>query len=69
MAVIIAIIVVPLLIAYGAAGYFDEDGTEFWSEWDCTQLIEFAMTPEFNKLTEEKHMQYNLDMAPCIKDP
>ncbi|MDH3611561.1 MAG: hypothetical protein OEM79_07360 [Nitrosopumilus sp.] len=67
--VIIAIITVPLLIAYGAAGYFEEDGIEFWSDWDCDQMTTFAMSSEFNKLTDEKHMQYNLDMSPCIEEP
>ena len=67
---IIAIIVaVPLIIAYSAAGYFDEDGMEFWSEWDCNQMTEFAMTSDFNKISERQHMQYNLDMAPCIEEP
>ena len=59
----------PLVVAYGAAGYFEEEGTKFWSEWDCDQMREFAMTSEFNKISEEQHMQYNLDMAPCIEEP
>ena len=63
------IIVVPLVVAYGAAGYFEDNGTKFWSEWDCDKMIEFAMTTEFNKISEQQHMQYNLDMAPCIEVP
>ena len=66
--VIASIIAVPLVIAYGAAGYFEENGTEFWSEWDCDQMTEFAMTTEFNKISEQQHIQYNLDMAPCIEE-
>ncbi len=69
IAVILVIIVVPLVVAYGAAGYFDENGTKFWSEWECEQMTEFAMNPEFNKISEAQHMQYNLDMAPCIEEP
>ena len=69
IAVILVIIVVPLVVAYGAAGYFDENGTKFWSEWDCDQMTEFAITPEFNKISEQQHMAYNLDMAPCIEEP
>ena len=69
IAVIVSIIAVPLVIAYGAAGYFDENGTKFWSEWECEQMTEFAMTLEFNKISEKQHMKYNLDMAPCIEEP
>ena len=36
---------------------------------DCDKMTEFAMTPEFNKTSEQQHMQYNLDMAPCIEEP
>ena len=69
IAVIVAIIAVPLVIAYGAAGYFEENGTKFWSDWDCNQMTEFAMTSDFKKITDEQHKQYNLDMAPCIDEP
>jgi hypothetical protein len=69
IAVIVAIIAVPLVIAYGAAGYFDENGTKFWSDWDCNQMTEFAMTSDFKKITDEQHKQYNLDMAHCIDEP
>ena len=69
IAVILVIIVVPLVVAYGAAGYFDENGTKFWSEWECEQMTEFAITPEFNKISEQQHKLYNLDMAPCIEEP
>ena len=64
-----AIIAVPLIIAYGAAGYFEENGTVFWSDWDCDRMVEFAQTTEFNKISEEQHKQYNLDMAHCIEEP
>ena len=67
--IIASIIAVPLVIVYGAAGYFEENGTKFWSEWECEQMTEFAMTSEFNKISEQQHMQYNLDMAPCIEEP
>jgi hypothetical protein len=67
--VIAGIIAVPLVIAYGAAGYFDEDGIEFWSDWDCEQMIEFAQTTDFNRISEEQHRLYNIDMAPCIEEP
>jgi len=67
--VIIAIISVPLIIAYGAAGYFEKDGIEFWSGWDCEQMTEFAQTDSFNRISEEQHRLYNLDMAPCIEEP
>ncbi len=67
--VIAGIVVIPLVIAYGAGGYFVEDGTEFWSEWDCDQITKFAMSSEFNKISEHQHMQYNLDMSTCIKEP
>ena len=63
------IIIVPLVIAYGAAGYFDEDGIEFWSDWDCDQMIEFAKTESFNRISEEQHRLYNLDMVHCIEEP
>jgi len=69
IAVIVAIIAVSLVIAYGAAGYFDENGTKFWSDWDCNQMTEFAMTSDFKKITDEQHKQYNLDMAHCIDEP
>ena len=49
---------VPLVIAYGAAGYFEENGTKFWSEWNCDKMTEFVITPEFNKISEQQHMQY-----------
>ena len=67
--IIAVIIVVPLVIAYDVAGYFEENGTKFWTDWDCEQMTEFAMTAEFNKISEQQHMQYNLDMAPCIEEP
>ena len=67
--VISAIIIIPLVIAYGAAGYFEEKGTMFWSDWDCDMMVEFAKTSEFNRISEEQHKQYNLDMAPCIETP
>ena len=54
---------------YGAAGYFEEEGTKFWSEWECEQMTEFAMTSDFNRISEEQHRLYNLDMAPCIEAP
>ena len=69
IAVIASIIAVPLIIAYSAAGYFEEDGIEFWSDWDCDQMTEFAMTSDFNRISEEQHRLYNLDMAPCIEEP
>ena len=64
-----AIIIVPLVIAYGAAGYFEENGTVFWSGWDCDKMIEFAQSSDFNKISEVQHKQYNLDMAYCIEEP
>lgn len=67
IAVIVAIIAVPLIIAYGAAGYFEENGTKFWSGWDCGQMTEFAMTLEFTKITDEQQMQYNMDMTSCFE--
>ena len=67
--IIAGIVVIPMLIAYGAGGYFEEDGTKFWSDWDCDKMTEFAMNAEFNKISEQQHMQYNLDMAPCIEEP
>ena len=66
---IAGIILIPLMIAYGAAGYFEEDGIKFWSEWDCEHMTEFAMTSEFSKLTEDQHRLYNLEMATCIEEP
>jgi hypothetical protein len=69
IAIIASIIAVPLVIAYGAAGYFEEEGTKFWSEWECEQMTEFAMTSDFNRISEEQHRLYNLDMAPCIEEP
>ena len=68
IAIIVSIIAVPLVIAYGAAGYFDEEGTKFWSECQCEQMTEFAMTSDFNRISEEQHRLYNLDMAPCIEE-
>jgi hypothetical protein len=69
IAIIISIIAVPLIIAYGAAGYFEEEGIKFWSEWECEQMTEFAMTSDFNRISEEQHRLYNLDMASCIEEP
>ena len=69
IAIIASIIAVPLVIAYGAAGYFEEEGIKFWSDWECEQMTEFAMTPDFNRISEEQHRLYNLDMAPCIEEP
>ena len=67
--IIASIIAVPLVIAYGAAGYFEEEGTKFWSDWECEQMTEFAMTSDFNRISEEQHRLYNLDMVPCIEEP
>ena len=67
--VIGCIIGIPLLIAYYAAGYFEEDGTKFWASWNCDKLIDFAQTSDFNRISEEQHKQYNLEMAPCIEQP
>ena len=67
--IIVSITAVPLVIAYGAAGYFEEEGTKFWSDWECEQMTEFAMTSDFNRISEEQHRLYNLDMAPCIEEP
>jgi len=67
--IIAGIITIPLIIAYGTAGYFDEDGIEFWSDWDCDQMTEFAKTDSFNRISEEQHRLYNIDMAPCIEEP
>lgn len=67
--VISAIIVVPLVIAYGSAGYFEDKGTVFWSDWNCDKMIEFAKTSDFNIISEDQHKQYNLDMAHCIEEP
>jgi hypothetical protein len=69
IAIIISIIAVPLIIAYGAAGYFEEEGIKFWSDWECEQMTEFAMTSDFNRISEEQHRLYNLDMASCIEEP
>ena len=69
IAVIGCIIGVPLYIAYSSAGYFEEGGTIFWSEWDCDQMTEFAQTSDFNRISEAQHKQYNIDMAPCIEEP
>lgn len=67
--IISVILIVPLVIAYGAAGYFEENGRIFWSDWDCDKMIEFAKTSNFGKISEEQHKQYNLDMAHCLADP
>ena len=69
IAVIVVIIAVPLVIAYGAAGYFEENGTTFWSEWDCEMMTEFAATTEFEKITAEQVRLYNLDLGPCMEEP
>jgi len=66
--IIVAIIVIPLIVAYGAAGYFEENGTKFWSEWNCEQMTEFEKNSEFSKITNEQKLQYNLDLAPCFED-
>ena len=67
--IISGIIIIPLVIAYGSAGYFEENGTIFWSDWDCDKMIDFAKTSGFNRISEEQHKQYNLDMAPCLAGP
>jgi len=67
--IISAIIIIPLVIAYGAAGYFEENGTKFWGDWDCDKMVEFAKTSDFNRISEEQHKQYNLDMVHCIEEP
>lgn len=67
--IISGIIIIPLVIAYGSAGYFEENGTIFWSDWDCNKMIDFAKTSDFNRISEEQHKQYNLDMAPCLAGP
>ena len=64
--IIIIIIVVPLVVAYGAAGYFDSGGSNFWSEWDCDQMNEFAKTPEFDLLTDEVKIKYDSDFVLCL---
>ena len=69
IAVIVAIIVIPLVIAYGAARYFEENGTQFWSEWNCEQMTKFAATPEFKKISGEQIRMYNLDLSTCIEKP
>ena len=69
IAVIGCIIGIPLFIAYYTAGYLEEDGIKFWSDWDCDQMTEFAMTEDFNRISEEQHRLYNIDMAPCIEEP
>jgi hypothetical protein len=69
IAVIIVIIVVPLVVAYGAAGYFDPDGSKFWSEWPCDQIKKFAMTSEFNQLSDNVRTQYDLDLTLCADEP
>jgi hypothetical protein len=68
IAVIVVIIVVPLVVAYGAAGYFDPTNSKFWSNWNCDQLIEFSITSEFRKITLEQNRLYNLDMTPCLEE-
>jgi hypothetical protein len=67
--IIACIIVVPLVIAYSAAGYFEEDGIIFWSDWDCDKMTGFAQTESFNRISEEQHRLYNIDMASCIEEP
>ena len=67
--IIVAVIVVPLVIAYGAAGYFEEGGIKFWENWNCRQMTEFATSDEFNKISKEQHKLFNLDMEPCIEEP
>jgi thymidylate synthase len=69
IAIIASIIAVPLVVAYGAAGYFDENGTKFWSEWDCEQMTKFATTSDFKKITEAQNRLYALDMGPCLDEP
>lgn len=69
IAVIVVIIVVPLVVAYGAAGYFDPKNSKFWSNWDCDQMIEFSTTSEFKKITLDQNRLYNLDMSPCFDEP
>ena len=63
------IIVVPLVVAYGAAGYFDPEDSKFWSEWDCDHLIGYAMSSEFNQLSDEEKIQYELDLTTCVDTP
>jgi len=69
IAIIASIIAVPLVVAYGAAGYFDENGVKFWSDWNCDQMIEFATTSDFKKITEAQNRLYVLDMWPCLDEP
>ena len=69
IAIIAGIISGPLIFAYSISDSFEQENEKFWSEWDCDKLVEFAMTPEFNEITDEQHKQYNLDMAPCIEEP
>lgn len=67
--IIAGIISIPLIFAYSITGSFESELEKFWSDWDCDRLVEFATTPEFKKITDEQHMQYNLDIAPCIEEP
>ena len=67
--IIIVIIVVPLVVAYGAAGYFDSEDSKFWSEWDCDHLIGYTTSSEFNQLSDEEKIQYELELTPCIDAP
>lgn len=67
--VIVAIITLPLIIAYGAAGYFEENGTKFWFGWDCDQMIDYKNTPDFEKIKGNQLKSYNLDLIPCLEQP
>lgn len=67
--IIICIIAIPLVIAYGAAGYFEENGTKFWSDWDCDEMTTFSQSSEFSRITAEQRNQFDETFSLCLDEP
>lgn len=65
LATIAGIVVVPLLLGV----YVMEQDTRIWKDWNCEKMLEFAASPEHNKLSEQEHLQLHKDMQKCIDEP
>ena len=67
--VIICIIAIPLVLAYGAAGYFEDNGTKFWSDWNCDEMTTFSHSSEISRITAEQRTQFEEAFSLCIDEP
>lgn len=67
---IIIIGIIVAAIAIGSVGYFSyaSSSNNPWYGMSCEEMINLAMSPDHHSFTEQQHMQFHMELEPCLQN-